>query len=170
MNRSKRRNQVKYINIPFVHNESTHLLLTNKSGRAFPVWISTAEEAENIRNKNRKPKERYGIYRFRLVSSELDRNRRTADSELSKYLVSSNRNAHSLSGYSRFRTPVYILFFVRYRFEFLNFRQLRTTTMKVAIIGAGVSGLVAINSCLEEGLEPQCYEMSDDLGKFVRFS
>lgn len=41
---------------------------------------------------------------------------------------------------------------------------------KVAIIGAGVSGLASIRSCLEEGLEPTCFEMSDDIGGLWKFS
>eukprot|EP00079_Xenopus_tropicalis_P024140 XP_012816672.1 PREDICTED: flavin containing monooxygenase 2 isoform X1 [Xenopus tropicalis] len=40
----------------------------------------------------------------------------------------------------------------------------------VAVIGAGISGLVAIKSCLEEGLEPICFERSDDIGGLWRFS
>ncbi|XP_035668474.1 dimethylaniline monooxygenase [N-oxide-forming] 2-like [Branchiostoma floridae] len=35
---------------------------------------------------------------------------------------------------------------------------------KVCVIGAGVSGLSAIKSCLEEGFQPTCYEQHDDLG------
>ncbi|XP_067658273.1 dimethylaniline monooxygenase [N-oxide-forming] 2-like [Haliotis asinina] len=38
------------------------------------------------------------------------------------------------------------------------------TVKKVAIIGAGVSGLVAVKSCLEEDLEPTCYEQFDNIG------
>ena len=38
------------------------------------------------------------------------------------------------------------------------------TKKRVAIIGAGPSGLVAIKSCLEEGLEPVCFEKSTGLG------
>lgn len=34
----------------------------------------------------------------------------------------------------------------------------------VAVIGAGVSGLAAVKSCLEEGLAVTCLERSDDLG------
>ncbi|XP_058516951.1 flavin-containing monooxygenase 3 [Ochotona princeps] len=41
---------------------------------------------------------------------------------------------------------------------------------KVAVIGAGVSGLASIRSCLEEGLEPTCFEMSDDIGGLWKFS
>ncbi|XP_006017803.1 dimethylaniline monooxygenase [N-oxide-forming] 1-like isoform X1 [Alligator sinensis] len=40
----------------------------------------------------------------------------------------------------------------------------------VAIVGAGVSGLASIKSCLEEGLEPTCFEKSDDLGGLWRFT
>ncbi|XP_069823698.1 dimethylaniline monooxygenase [N-oxide-forming] 2-like isoform X2 [Dendropsophus ebraccatus] len=42
--------------------------------------------------------------------------------------------------------------------------------MKVAVIGAGVSGLTCIKCCLDEGLEPTCYERSDDIGGLWRFS
>ena len=35
---------------------------------------------------------------------------------------------------------------------------------RVAVVGCGVSGLVAIKSCLEEGLEPTCFEMNSDIG------
>lgn len=40
---------------------------------------------------------------------------------------------------------------------------------KVAIIGAGPSGLTAIKACLEEGLVPTCFESGDDLGGLWRF-
>ncbi|XP_069890087.1 flavin-containing monooxygenase 5-like [Dipodomys merriami] len=40
---------------------------------------------------------------------------------------------------------------------------------KVAVIGAGVSGLGAIKSCLEEGLEPICFEKSNDIGGLWRY-
>ncbi|PIK46828.1 Dimethylaniline monooxygenase [Apostichopus japonicus] len=35
---------------------------------------------------------------------------------------------------------------------------------RVCVIGAGVSGLVAIKSCLEEGLEPVCFDKNEDIG------
>ena len=35
----------------------------------------------------------------------------------------------------------------------------------VAIIGGGVSGLVAIKCCVEEGIEPVCFEQRDEVGK-----
>ncbi|XP_078499088.1 dimethylaniline monooxygenase [N-oxide-forming] 2-like [Lissotriton helveticus] len=41
---------------------------------------------------------------------------------------------------------------------------------KVAVIGAGCSGLVAIKSCLEEGLEPTCFELSNDIGGLWRYT
>ncbi|XP_046893260.1 flavin-containing monooxygenase 5-like [Hypomesus transpacificus] len=40
---------------------------------------------------------------------------------------------------------------------------------RVAVIGAGPSGLASIKSCLEEGLEPVCFESSDDIGGLWRF-
>ncbi|KAL8177377.1 UNVERIFIED_CONTAM: hypothetical protein K2H54_001916 [Gekko kuhli] len=41
---------------------------------------------------------------------------------------------------------------------------------KVAIIGAGVSGLAAIKTCLEDGLEPTCFERSNDIGGLWNFT
>uniref|UniRef100_A0A8C0J1U5 Flavin-containing monooxygenase n=1 Tax=Chelonoidis abingdonii TaxID=106734 RepID=A0A8C0J1U5_CHEAB len=43
-------------------------------------------------------------------------------------------------------------------------------TKRVAIIGAGVSGLTSIKCCLDEGLEPTCFERSDDIGGVWRFT
>ncbi|XP_068950635.1 flavin-containing monooxygenase 5-like [Petaurus breviceps papuanus] len=40
---------------------------------------------------------------------------------------------------------------------------------RVAVIGAGVSGLGAIKCCLEEGLEPTCFEESNDIGGLWRY-
>ncbi|XP_044157707.1 dimethylaniline monooxygenase [N-oxide-forming] 2-like isoform X2 [Bufo gargarizans] len=40
----------------------------------------------------------------------------------------------------------------------------------VAIIGAGCSGLAAIKCCLEDGLEPTCFEKSDDIGGLWRYT
>ena len=34
----------------------------------------------------------------------------------------------------------------------------------VAVIGGGASGLAAVKCCLDEGLEPVCYEMSPYIG------
>uniref|UniRef100_A0A8B9PVD3 Flavin-containing monooxygenase n=1 Tax=Apteryx owenii TaxID=8824 RepID=A0A8B9PVD3_APTOW len=35
---------------------------------------------------------------------------------------------------------------------------------RVAVIGAGASGLASIKCCLDEGLEPTCFERNDDIG------
>ncbi|XP_028666542.1 flavin-containing monooxygenase 5-like [Erpetoichthys calabaricus] len=40
---------------------------------------------------------------------------------------------------------------------------------RIAVIGAGASGLAAIKCCLDEGLEPMCFEQSDGLGGLWRF-
>ncbi|XP_015682354.1 dimethylaniline monooxygenase [N-oxide-forming] 5 [Protobothrops mucrosquamatus] len=40
---------------------------------------------------------------------------------------------------------------------------------RVAIVGAGSSGLCNIKCCLEEGLDPVCFERSDDVGGLWRF-
>ncbi|KAJ1172234.1 hypothetical protein NDU88_004082 [Pleurodeles waltl] len=39
----------------------------------------------------------------------------------------------------------------------------------VAVIGAGCAGLVATKHCLEEGLEPTCFELSDGIGGLWRY-
>ncbi|KAF6292877.1 flavin containing dimethylaniline monooxygenase 1 [Rhinolophus ferrumequinum] len=41
---------------------------------------------------------------------------------------------------------------------------------RVAVVGAGVSGLASIKCCLEEGLQPTCFERSDNLGGLWRFT
>ncbi|XP_041861864.1 flavin-containing monooxygenase 5-like [Melanotaenia boesemani] len=40
---------------------------------------------------------------------------------------------------------------------------------RVAVIGGGASGLACIKCCLDEGLEPVCFESSDDIGGLWRF-
>uniref|UniRef100_A0A8D0IZP1 Flavin-containing monooxygenase n=1 Tax=Sus scrofa TaxID=9823 RepID=A0A8D0IZP1_PIG len=40
---------------------------------------------------------------------------------------------------------------------------------RIAVIGAGISGLGAIKICLEEGLEPICFEGSNDIGGLWRY-
>ncbi|XP_066482182.1 flavin-containing monooxygenase 5-like [Tiliqua scincoides] len=40
---------------------------------------------------------------------------------------------------------------------------------RVAIIGAGASGLCSIKCCLDEELEPVCFETSDDIGGLWRY-
>uniref|UniRef100_A0A8C2UH15 Flavin-containing monooxygenase n=1 Tax=Coturnix japonica TaxID=93934 RepID=A0A8C2UH15_COTJA len=41
---------------------------------------------------------------------------------------------------------------------------------RVAVIGAGISGLAATKCCLEEGLEPICFESSEDIGGLWRIA
>ncbi|XP_077878425.1 flavin-containing monooxygenase 1 isoform X1 [Ictidomys tridecemlineatus] len=41
---------------------------------------------------------------------------------------------------------------------------------RVAVVGAGVSGLASVKCCLEEGLQPTCFERSEDLGGLWRFT
>ncbi|XP_074453724.1 dimethylaniline monooxygenase [N-oxide-forming] 2-like isoform X2 [Larus michahellis] len=41
---------------------------------------------------------------------------------------------------------------------------------RVAVIGAGVGGLVSIKCCLDEGLEPTCFERSEDIGGIWRYT
>nr|XP_019935950.1 PREDICTED: dimethylaniline monooxygenase [N-oxide-forming] 5-like isoform X2 [Paralichthys olivaceus] len=40
---------------------------------------------------------------------------------------------------------------------------------RVAVVGAGSSGLACIKVCVDEGLEPVCFESSDDIGGMWRF-
>ena len=40
----------------------------------------------------------------------------------------------------------------------------------MAVIGAGACGLTATKACLDEGLEPVCFERADDLGGLWRFT
>uniref|UniRef100_A0A3Q3VS32 Flavin-containing monooxygenase n=1 Tax=Mola mola TaxID=94237 RepID=A0A3Q3VS32_MOLML len=40
---------------------------------------------------------------------------------------------------------------------------------RVAVVGGGGSGLACIKCCLDEGLEPVCFESSDDIGGLWRF-
>jgi len=40
---------------------------------------------------------------------------------------------------------------------------------RVAVIGGGTSGLTCIKCCLDEALEPVCFETSDDIGGLWRF-
>ena len=41
------------------------------------------------------------------------------------------------------------------------------TRRRVAVVGAGVSGLSATKACLDESLDPVCFEMRQDLGKYI---
>lgn len=42
--------------------------------------------------------------------------------------------------------------------------------MKVAILGAGGAGITSIKCCLDEGLEPECFEQNDDIGGMWLYS
>lgn len=46
----------------------------------------------------------------------------------------------------------------------------QTMVKRVAVIGAGVSGLSSIKCCLDEGLEPTCFERSTDIGGLWKFT
>ncbi|KAI1892030.1 hypothetical protein AGOR_G00149790 [Albula goreensis] len=48
-------------------------------------------------------------------------------------------------------------------------RGKKSMVRRVAVIGAGPSGLTSIKSCLEEGLEPVCFESSDDIGGLWKY-
>ena len=37
---------------------------------------------------------------------------------------------------------------------------------RIAVIGSGASGLTAIKCCLDEGLQPVCFERTDHIGKY----
>ena len=39
----------------------------------------------------------------------------------------------------------------------------------VAVIGAGVSGLISLKCCVDEGLMPTCFERTEDIGGLWRF-
>ncbi|NXD82928.1 FMO4 monooxygenase, partial [Halcyon senegalensis] len=41
---------------------------------------------------------------------------------------------------------------------------------RVAVIGAGAGGLASIKCCLDEGLEPTCFERSEDIGGVWRYT
>lgn len=40
---------------------------------------------------------------------------------------------------------------------------------RVAVVGAGSSGLTCVKVCIDEGLEPVCFEGSDDIGGLWKF-
>ena len=44
--------------------------------------------------------------------------------------------------------------------------MVETKKKRVAIIGGGISGLLAIKACLEEEMEPHCFERYSQLGRF----
>lgn len=40
---------------------------------------------------------------------------------------------------------------------------------RVAVVGAGSSGLACVKVCVDEGLEPVCFEGTDDIGGMWKF-
>ena len=40
----------------------------------------------------------------------------------------------------------------------------KNTAVRVAVIGAGVSGVTAVKCALDEGLKPTCFEQDDQIG------
>lgn len=62
-----------------------------------------------------------------------------------------------------------LTFFPQNRAEEIIFYSRDMEVRKIAVIGAGISGLGAIKCCLEEGLEPLCFEKSDDIGGLWRY-
>lgn len=50
------------------------------------------------------------------------------------------------------------------------FLQQSTMAKRVAVIGAGVSGLSSIKCCLDEDLEPTCFERTNDIGGLWKFT
>ncbi|KAL1022504.1 hypothetical protein UPYG_G00028570 [Umbra pygmaea] len=50
-----------------------------------------------------------------------------------------------------------------------HLRTERDMSRHVCVIGAGAAGLTSIKSCLEEGLQPTCFERSEDIGGLWRF-
>ncbi|XP_005492323.2 dimethylaniline monooxygenase [N-oxide-forming] 2 isoform X1 [Zonotrichia albicollis] len=45
-----------------------------------------------------------------------------------------------------------------------------TMVRRVAVIGAGAGGLASVKCCLDEGLEPTCFESSEDIGGIWRYT
>lgn len=48
--------------------------------------------------------------------------------------------------------------------------SLNHCNMKVAVLGAGGSGLTSLKCCLDEGLEPECFEQNHDIGGMWLYS
>ena len=73
-----------------------------------------------------------------------------------------NEYFQSNSWVNSFRLPILSKNCI-FRFP-LVFFHLRNFKMRVAIIGAGASGLTCIKCCKDEGLEPVCFEQEDSIG------
>lgn len=56
-------------------------------------------------------------------------------------------------------------------FKFTLYHPTECSAMvrRVAVVGAGSSGLACIRACVDEGLEPVCFESSSDIGGLWRF-
>uniref|UniRef100_A0A674MLW9 Flavin-containing monooxygenase n=1 Tax=Takifugu rubripes TaxID=31033 RepID=A0A674MLW9_TAKRU len=59
--------------------------------------------------------------------------------------------------------------FLQIQLSLLSSLIVSNMVQKVAVIGAGISGLTSIKSCLDEGLEPTCFESSHDIGGIWRY-
>nr|XP_057929032.1 flavin-containing monooxygenase 5-like isoform X2 [Doryrhamphus excisus] len=66
-------------------------------------------------------------------------------------------------------TELVFVFPVTYIMLSLSPHPQPSMVQKVAVIGAGLSGLTSIKACLEEGLDPTCFESSHDIGGLWRF-
>ena len=44
----------------------------------------------------------------------------------------------------------------------------KTKGVTVAVIGAGLAGIAAVKSSLDEGLNPTCFEQDDQIGRLIK--
>ena len=58
------------------------------------------------------------------------------------------------------------IFLQTYGYLFI-FSGEKQTIQSVAVLGAGVAGLSATKSCLEEGLQPVCFEQANQIGGII---
>ena len=73
----------------------------------------------------------------------------------------------SVLDYIQYYLEINFLIFVtgsNYALNFKSFKKNFFSMTKVCIIGAGASGITAIKCCLDENIEPVCFERSFDLG------
>ncbi|XP_035504528.2 flavin-containing monooxygenase 5 isoform X1 [Scophthalmus maximus] len=63
----------------------------------------------------------------------------------------------------------FLVFFVCCNFSLQRIGQRSVMVRRAAVVGAGSSGLACIKICVDEGLEPVCFESSDDIGGMWRF-
>lgn len=57
-----------------------------------------------------------------------------------------------------------------YHLTLFTISDYTTVRMRVAIIGGGCCGLTAIKACTEAGLQPVCFERTDDICGLWRFT